>query len=204
MATPKTLFWDNGGVILTNGWDRGSRKLAVEKFHLDWEDFEDRHELMLNGFEIGQVSLDDYLKRTVFYRERAYTMDDFKRFMFEQSQPFPASLGFLGQLAATRRYYMAALNNESLEINEHRVRTFNLRNYFEGFFASCYLGIRKPEAGIYKLALEITQREPGECIFIDDRSLNLECAREMGMHVIQFKNVDQLRGELAALGVTAD
>jgi putative hydrolase of the HAD superfamily len=204
MTNITTLFWDNGGVILTNGWDRESRKLAVEKFHLDWADFEDRHELMLHGFEIGQVSLDEYLRRTVFYRERAFTPDDFKQFMFDQSQPFPESLAFLGQLADTKRYYMAALNNESLEINQYRVRTFHLRRYFEGFFASCYLGIRKPDPGIYELAIKITQRDPDECIFIDDRGLNLECAKEMGMRTIQFVNVDQLRSDLARLGVSAD
>jgi len=202
MATVSTLFWDNGGVILTNGWDRGSRKKAVEKFQLDWADFEDRHELMLHGFEIGQISLDEYLRRTVFYRERPYALEDFKQFMFDQSQPYPESLAFLGGLAATRRYYLASLNNESLEINQHRVKAFNLRNYFEAFFGSCYLGIRKPHPGIYKLALKITQRNPEECVFIDDRGLNLECAREMGMHVIQFQSVDQLRRELASLGVT--
>jgi putative hydrolase of the HAD superfamily len=204
MPNITTLFWDNGGVILTNGWDRESRKLAVEKFHLEWADFEDRHELMLHGFEIGQVSLDEYLRRTVFYRERAFTPDDFKQFMFDQSQPFPESLAFLGQLADTKRYYMAALNNESLEINQYRVRTFHLRRYFEGFFASCYLGIRKPDPGIYELAIKITQRDPDECIFIDDRGLNLECAKEMGMRTIQFVNVDQLRSDLARLGVSAD
>lgn len=204
MANVTTLFWDNGGVILTNGWDRETRKLAVEQFHLDWADFEDRHELMLHGFEIGQVSLDEYLRRTVFYRERAFTPDDFKKFMFDQSQAFPESLAFLGHLADTKRYYMAALNNESMEINQHRVKTFHLRRYFEGFFASCYLGIRKPDPGIYDLAIKITQRNPDECIFIDDRGLNLECAKEMGMRTIQFVNVAQLRNDLARLGVSAD
>ena len=97
MAKVKVLFWDNGGVILTNGWDRGSRRNAVETFNLDWADFEDRHELMLNAFECGQASLDEYLRRTVFYRERAFTLDDFKKFMFSQSQAFPESLDFSGE-----------------------------------------------------------------------------------------------------------
>src|SRR5271154_808389 len=131
MAEVNTLFWDNGGVILTNGWDRGSRERAVEKFHLDWEDFEDRHELMLHTFETGELSLGDYLRRTVFYRPRPFTPEEFKAFMFEQSQPFPESLEFLGALARTRRYMLAALNNESLEINEYRIAKFNLRVYFE-------------------------------------------------------------------------
>jgi putative hydrolase of the HAD superfamily len=204
MAEITTLFWDNGGVILTNGWDRDARKLAVGTFHLDWEDFEDRHELVLDAFETGALSLDDYLKRTVFYRPRSFTIEDFKKFMFEQSQPFPDSLAFAGELARSRKYLMAALNNESLEINEYRIKKFKLRDYFEAFFSSCYLGVRKPNAGIYELALKITQCEPSACILIDDRGLNLECARELGMNTIQYKNLAQLLEDLARYGVTPD
>lgn len=199
-----TLFWDNGGVILTNGWDRESRQKAVEKFHLDWADFEDRHELMLNAFEEGKATLDEYLRRTIFYRERPFSIDEFKQFMFDQSQPMPESLEFLGKLARTRRYAMASLNNESLEINEYRVQKFRLRDYFEVFLSSCYLGVRKPTPAIYKQALQITQREPSECAMIDDRSLNLEFAREQGIRTIQFQNVAQLRNDLAKMGVTLE
>jgi putative hydrolase of the HAD superfamily len=202
MAKVRVLFWDNGGVILTNGWDRGARRNAVEKFDLDWADFEDRHELMLNAFECGQTSLDEYLRRTVFYRERAFTPEDFKAFMFEQSQPFPQPLEFAASLARTRRYVMAALNNESREINDYRIRTFRLQECFEMFLSSCYLGVRKPDRGIYQLALEITQCDPAESVMIDDRGLNLECAKELGMHTIQVQTLEQLRRDLAQLGVT--
>ena len=204
MADVKALFWDNGGVILTNGWDRGSREKAVEKFHLDWDDFEDRHELMLNSFECGEASLQEYLQRTVFYRERPFKPEEFRQFMFDQSQPFPESLDFLGKLASTRRYAMATLNNESLEINEYRIRTFHLRDYFEVFLSSCYLAMRKPTPEIYRQALKITQCEPSETVLIDDRRLNLEIAAEEGIRTIQFKNVTQLRDDLAKLGVTTE
>jgi len=204
MTEITTLFWDNGGVILTNGWDRGSRKRAVEKFQLDWADFEDHHELMLDAFEKGQIRLDEYLRRTVFYRERPFQQEEFKRFMFDQSQPLPDSLDFIGKLAGKRQYLMAALNNESLEINEYRIQTFHLRDYFEAFFSSCYLALRKPGAEIYTKALKITQRDPAECILIDDRGLNLECARELGMHTILFQSVTQFRQELNRFGVAAD
>lgn len=204
MAGVNMLFWDNGGVILTNGWDRGSRRKAVEKFHLDWEDFADRHELMLNAFETGAASLDLYLQRTVFYRPRSFTVNEFKAFMFAQSQPLPESLDFLKHLARTRRCNMAALNNESREINEYRIAQFHLRDYFESFFSSCYLGVRKPDVEIYRRALEITQCKPEECVMIDDRNLNLECAKELGMHAIQFQSPGQLRDDLARLGITSD
>src|ERR1700722_14180721 len=196
MAEVGTLFWDNGGVILTNGWDRDSRQLAVDKFHLDWADFADRHELLLHAFETGALTLDEYMHRVVFYRPRSFTPEEFKTFMFDQSQPFSESLVFLGQLAQTRRYMLSALNNESLEINEYRISKFKLRDYFEAFFSSCYLGLRKPGVEIYQRALQITQRQPQECVLIDDRALNLECAQEMGMHTIQFLNVAQLRDDL--------
>lgn len=204
MNQVKTLFWDNGGVILTNGWDRSARREAVDKFHLDWEDFADRHELMLNAFETGKATLDEYLQRAVFYRPRSFTSDEFKAFMFSKSQPLPESLDFLGRLVGAGRYTILALNNESREINEYRIAQFRLRDYFESFFSSCYLGIRKPDVEIYRRVLEITQRQPGECVMIDDRELNLECAHELGMHTIQFQNAPQLQAELARLGITAN
>src|SRR6202046_2854169 len=131
-------------------------------------------------------------------------MEEFKQFMLEQSQPFPEMLNYLGKLAQTKRYIMSALNNESLEINEYRIQQFGLREYFEAFFSSCYLGGRKPGREIYGLALKITHRDPEECVLIDDRGLNLECAREMGMRTIQFVEIGQLREDLAKLGVGTD
>jgi putative hydrolase of the HAD superfamily len=200
----EALFWDNGGVILTNGWDREARKRAAEKFHLDWDDFSDRHELMLNAFETGQATLDQYVQRTVFYRPRDYKPEDFKAFMLTQSQPFPEALDFCGKIAASRKYIMAALNNESREINEYRIKQFKLKNYFEVFFSSCYLGVRKPDIQIYRRVMEIMQRQPSACVMIDDRELNLECARELGLQTIQVNNLEQLKADLAKLGVTAD
>jgi putative hydrolase of the HAD superfamily len=61
--------------------------------------------------------------------------------------------------------------------------------------------LRKPEPEIYRLALETTQKRPEECCFIDDRALNLEVAKRMGMHTIEMDNAEQLRSELEKLGV---
>jgi putative hydrolase of the HAD superfamily len=196
-----TILWDFGGVLLTNGWDRGARRQAAEKFHLDWDEFEDRHELLLSAFETGKVSLSEYLQRVIFYRERSFTRADFEKFLFEQSQPMPESLAVLSELAGSGRYFNAALNNESLELNEYRVKQFHLADYFDAFFSSCYLACRKPDPKIYRLALYITQSAAEECLFVDDRALNLECARDLGMRTIQFKSASQLRANLASEGV---
>jgi putative hydrolase of the HAD superfamily len=201
MARITTLFWDIGGVVLTNGWDRNSRKEAGEAFHLDWEDFQDRHELSFPAFDAGQLSLNDYLDRTLFYRPRKFTREEFTAFMFAQSKEYPAVRAILDQCVATTRYFVGAINNEPLELNQYRIEAFNLRRSFQVFFSSCYIHSRKPEEGIFRLALAVTQRKPEECVFIDDRPLNLEAPRRLGMSVIHHESPDQLRAALRNLQV---
>jgi putative hydrolase of the HAD superfamily len=96
---------------------------------------------------------------------------------------------------------MSTINNESKELNLFRIQTFGMREIFSLFVSSCFVGLRKPEEGIYRLALEITQSPPEECCFIDDRPLNLDSAQRLGMHVIQVENAEQLRRDLQKLGV---
>ena len=196
-----TLFWDIGGVILTNGWDRGSRRDATTAFHLDWEEFEDRHDLSFPAFDSGQITLNEYLDRTLFYRTRPFTREEFIAFMFAQSKEYPGSRAVLNALARTERYFIGAINNEPLELNEYRIQAFHLRRDFLVFFSSCYVHSRKPEEHIFRVALEVTQRKPEECVFIDDRPLNLESPRRLGMNAIHYQNPDQLCSDLAKLNI---
>ena len=201
MPNITALFWDVGGVLLSNAWDRTQRKQALDQFGLDEAEFDDRHDMLISSFERGKIGLQEYLDRTIFYRPRSFTPADFKNFVLSLSKPNAPVLEFARSLADSRKYMMSTINNESTELNLYRIQTFGLRNIFELFVSSCFVGLRKPEMHIYRLALDITQRPPGECCFIDDRALNLECAANLGMHVIQMKNADQLRADLLALGV---
>ena len=201
MPQISAIFWDIGGVLLTNAWDRAQREQALEQFKLDEEEFHDRHEMVVSSLERGKITLDEYLERTIFYRPRPFTPDDFKRYMFSLSQPQSDVLEFARQLSNSRKYLMATINNESMELNLYRIKKFGLREIFTLFVSSCFVGLRKPEQGIYRLALEITQKPPGECCFIDDRVLNLEYARGLGMNTIEMENLGQLREALGTLGV---
>src|SRR5260370_12911999 len=87
-----TLFWDIGGVILTNGWDTASRRAAAETFHLDWDEFQDRHVLSFSAFGSGNISLNEYLNRPLFYPPRAFTREDATAFLFAQSGGVAESL----------------------------------------------------------------------------------------------------------------
>ena len=196
-----TLFWDIGGVIMTNGWGTAARRLATETFHLDWEEFQDRHELSFPAFDSGLITMEEYLNRTLFYRPRAFTREEFTAFMFAQSTELPESRALLDKVARLGKYFIGSINNEPLELNEYRIKAFDLRRDFQVFFSSCYLHTRKPEEMIYRIALKVTQRAPEECVFIDDRPLNLENPRKLGIKTIHYQGAEQLREELKNCGV---
>jgi putative hydrolase of the HAD superfamily len=201
LAEITTLFWDIGGVVLTNGWDRGSRKEAASAFHLDWEEFQDRHDFSFPAFDSGQITLNEYLDRTVFYRPRGFTREEFAAFMFAQSKEYPETRAVLDKVASSGKYLVGAINNEPLELNQYRIEAFHLREDFLVFFSSCYVRSRKPEEMIFRVALQVTQRQPEQCLFIDDRPLNLESPRRLGMNTIHYQNAEQLRSELGRYGV---
>ena len=201
MTNIRALFWDVGGVLLSNAWDHGERQRAAEKFGIDWNDFRERHELLVAPLEEGRMGLDDYLDRVIFYQSRPFTREDFKQYIFSLSEAKPETLELARQLAACSGCVMATINNESRELNEYRIERFALQEFCSHFVSSCFTHLRKPDPAIYRLALNLTQRKPEESCFIDDRALNLEEAARVGMHTIHFRDVEQLRRELCELGV---
>src|SRR5215212_4740425 len=107
------VLFDIGGVLGSNGWDREQRSAAVEKFGLDPEDFQYRHEETVGALESGQMSLDEYLDVTAFCAGVAVSRDAFKQFMFGLSTPWPESIQVARDLAEAGRARLATLNNES-------------------------------------------------------------------------------------------
>jgi putative hydrolase of the HAD superfamily len=202
LSAIRAIFWDVGGVLLTNAWDHMQRSTTLQHFGLDEEEFHDRHEMVVSSFERGKITLDEYLDRTVFYRTRPFTREAFRDFMFSLSQPLPGILEFARSLTDSGKYFMGTINNESRELNDYRIEKFGMRKIFRIFFSSCFVGLRKPERDIYRLALETTQIPADECCFIDDRALNLECAAQLGMRTIEMQALAQLRESLGKLGVS--
>jgi len=195
------IFWDVGGVLGTNAWDSSERHRALAQFGLDETEFHDRHEMLVSSFERGKIGLDEYLDRTVFYRPRSFSRHAFRDYMCSLSRPDPASLALARELAKSGKYFMSTINNESRDLNQYRIEAFGLREIFTVFVSSCFVGMRKPEEGIYRLAMELTQKAPEESCFVDDRALNLESAIRLGMKTIHFEEAGQLKQELAKLGV---
>ena len=195
------VLFDIGGVLGSNGWDREQRAAAVERFDLDDEDFQYRHQETIGALESGHTSLDEYLDVTVFCAPRSFSREEFTSFMYAQSIPWPDSIAVARALATSRTVRLATLNNESEALNAFRIRRFGLGEIFPTFFTSCWIGMRKPMHGIYTRVLGMTQADPARSLFIDDRIQNLHPAAALGMQKIHFQSAAQLRAELQARGL---
>ncbi len=201
MGQITTLFFDIGGVCLSNGWNAEQRKSVAQQFNFDADVFEQRHVQVVDMFDRGLVSLHDYLSWTMFYEPRAFTMTDVFEAMKQQSTPIEETLELLRALKKTNRYTLMTINNEARELNEHRIRHYKLNEFFTTFFSSCYLGLLKPQHEIYRRALAMSQREASECIFVDDWAHSAEVAASLGIQPIVFKSAAQLEKDLRDLGV---
>jgi putative hydrolase of the HAD superfamily len=196
------VLFDVGGVMLTNGWDHKERAVVLAQFGLDKDTFEARHPEPYDALERDTISMLDYLNATIFYEPRSFTPDDFIAAMKDVSVPIPSNaIGILGEIAASNRWIVGLLNNESRLLHEYRMEKYDLKQHLDVQLSSCYLALRKPEPAIYKRALDILGLPGERVIFIDDRKENADAAASVGMHAIQYHDEAQLRFELQQLGI---
>jgi len=186
----KILFFDIGGVLLTNGWGHESRKKAAEKFGLDYDEVNAMHTFIFNVFEIGNVSLDEYLDTVIFNHPRDFTREDFKRFVYDQSLELSGTLQWLKEWKKDCGFRIISINNEGKELNDYRVKKFKLHELFDAFVSSCEVGLRKPDPGIFNLAMGIALAQPGQCVYFDDRIMFVNAAQKLGMRAFQHTDFE--------------
>jgi putative hydrolase of the HAD superfamily len=196
------LFLDIGGVLLSNGWDRRMRKAAAEKFGLDSEEMDERHHLTFDTYEEGKLELAEYLRRVVFYTDRRFSPEEFKAFMFAQSQPKPEMIDLVRGLKRRYGLKVAAVSNEGRELTVHRVKKFSLGSFIDFFVSSCFVHVRKPDPDIYHIALDIAQVMPEKVIYIDDRAMFVDIAADLGIRGIHHRGYDATRAALGELGLS--
>ena len=200
MSKFTTILWDTGGVLLTNGWDHTERKTVFDWFSVPpgvREAFEQRHATENDAWEKGLIDFDEYLRRTLFFEPRPYTPGAVREAIEAESKWIPdTAMPILQALRERGAVRMGQLNNESRELNDLRIERFGLRQYWSVFFCSGYVRLRKPGLEIYRLALEVLQAPAEEVLFIDDRENNVEAARSLGIHAIQYTGSAALRAEL--------
>lgn len=188
MITVSCLFLDIGGVLLSNGWGHEFRHQAAEHFHLDVDEMESRHRPIFPIYEKGEISLDEYLDKLVFYTKRDFTPTEFKDYMYSLSTANEEMIAFIQKLKQRYGLKIIAVSNEGREINAYRISTFKLNEIFDFFVSSCYFHVRKPDAGIYRLALDGAQVPINEIVYIDDVQMFVDVAKGIGISSIHHTN----------------
>jgi putative hydrolase of the HAD superfamily len=201
-AIPITaLFVDVGGVLLTNGWDHLARRRAAKNFKLQWAEMEDRHRLVFETHEEGKITFEEYLGRVVFYKKRAFTRSQFRRFMFAQSRPHSEMLDLVAQLKVRHELKIAVVSNESREVNAYRIRKFKLNGFVDSFISSCFVHIRKPDADIFRLALDIAQTPARHVLYIENTPMFVQIAEGLGIRSILHTDYKSTCAKLASFGL---
>lgn len=198
------LFVDIGGVLGTNGWDHEERKRAAAHFQLDWDNLEERHRLAFDPYESGKITLDEYLNRAVFNEKRPFTRAQFRRFMFEQSKPYPDMIELIAQVKARHQLKVAVVSNEGRELNAHRVRAFQLDRFIDFFVSSSFVHLRKPDPEILRLALDLAQVPIEQIVYIENTPMFVQVAEDLGIPSILHTDTKSTQAKLASLGLTSE
>ena len=195
------VFLDIGGVLLTDGWDHHARKRAATNFKLELAEMEDRHHLTFDTYEEGKLTLEEYLDRVVFYQKRSFTRARFRRFMFAQSKPYPEMISLVAQLKVRHGIKVAVVSNEGRELNAYRIRKFKLDGFVDSFISSCFVHVRKPDADIFRLALDIAQAPAGQVVYVDNTPMFVQIAKGLGIRSILHTDYRSTCAKLASLGL---
>jgi putative hydrolase of the HAD superfamily len=197
----KYLFVDIGGVLLTDGWVHGYRKLAAQKFDLNPEEMEKRHYEAFDTYELGKLNIEEYLNRVVFYEKRSFTPAQFRKFMFAQSKPYPKMIEMVRRLKSHYGLKIAVVSNEARELNAYRIRKFKLYEFVDSFISSCFVHLRKPDPDIYRLALDITQSPARQVVYIENTPMFVEIAEGLGIRGICHTDYESTFAKLTSFGL---
>jgi putative hydrolase of the HAD superfamily len=198
------VFLDIGGVLLTNGWDHIARRRAAKHFNLKWAEMEDRHNLNFATYEGGKLTLEEYLGRVVFYKKRTFTRTQFQRFMFAQSKPHSKMIELFARLKVQYGLKIAVVSNEAREVNAYRIREFKLDKFVDAFISSCFVHIRKPDADIFRLALDIAQTPARQVVYIENTPMFVQIAEGLGIRSILHTDYKSTCAKLVSLGLQND
>ena len=196
-----TLFLDVGGVLLSNGWDQHARRRAARHFQLDWAAMEERHRLTFETHEEDKLLFAEYLNRVVFYQKRSFTRAQFRRFMFEQSKPDARMIALFTRLKTRYGLKIAVVSNESREVNAYRIHKFKLNALVDSFFSSCFVHLRKPDAEIFRLALDVVQAQARQIVYVEDTPMFVAIAEGLGIRSILHTDYESTRAKLASFGL---
>jgi epoxide hydrolase-like predicted phosphatase len=152
----------------------------------------------LHSLERGEISEQEFARRLSEQLQDGFDLARLRELYFERIDPNGPMIEFIGD--RRRRGLRTALLTNNVREWEPlwRAKLPELDEIFEIVVDSAFVGMRKPEPGIYELTVERLGDglRAEECLFVDDIELNCEAARELGMTAVWFRSSDQAIAEL--------
>ena len=95
---------------------------------------------------------------------------------------------------------IAVVSNEGRELNNYRINKFKLNEFVDFFISSCFVHFRKPDADIFKVALDIAQVSSEKVIYLEDRPMFVQVADTLGIRGIIHQDFNTTKKQLADFG----
>ena len=195
----KAVIWDMGGVIVRTvdhtSRDNLAAELGVTRHDLEMTVFGGEIGHQAQRGEIDVPDLWEAVRRAYHLSENGVA--DFKKRFWAGDQVDCQLVAYIRSLR--KNYTSALLSNAWNDLRTVITARWKFADAFDTMIISGEEGVMKPDARIYQIALERTQTAPTEAVFIDDFAHNIEGAKALGIHGIQFINVEQTLNELKAM-----
>lgn len=194
----KNIIFDLGGVLVDWNPDKvfikvfEGDKQKMEYFYAevcthDWNENQDA------GYPMAKATEERVALFPEFEKEIRMYYDRWDEMLGDQIQ---GTVDILKKLTNSPEYKVVALTNWSHETFPKAIKKFEFLQWFEGVLVSGVEKTRKPFPEIYELTLNRFDLKAEESLFIDDNLRNVEAARALGIHSIQFHSPEQLAQEL--------
>jgi putative hydrolase of the HAD superfamily len=96
---------------------------------------------------------------------------------------------------------LVVVSNEGRELNAHRIREYKLDRFVDSFISSCFVHVRKPDADIFRLALDIAQTPAQKVLYIEDTPMFVQIAQGLGIRSILHTDYRSTCAKLASIGL---
>jgi putative hydrolase of the HAD superfamily len=120
--------------------------------------------------------------------------------MFAQSKPYSEMIDMSAQLKVRHGLKIAVVSNEARELNAYRIRKFKLGGFVDVFISSCFVHLRKSDADIFRLALDIAQAPARQVLYIENTPMFVQIAEGLGIRSILHTDYKSTCAKLASFG----
>ena len=156
-------------------------------------------------YDRGRLDLDSYWKPLMALAGRDHdrqSRDHVARLDVENwTRLDPRMMAWVGTLQSSG-WKTAILSNMPDPLLRPMRQQFEWMGFFTHLTFSCEVGVVKPDAAIYHHCLAGLGVEAEEALFLDDRAVNVEGARALGLQALQFHSIERLAEDLLEHGYT--